>query len=155
MILRHELLGTCARLFFGLRDPAGTLLSIVGFGTGAHAAGGDAVLERGYTRRSAPRNSASYLISRALRMGRRFLGWRTVKAYSDPAFGEQGLVYRASGFRQAAPTTHGPIRYALVDGGRTLSDRAIYRRYGSHAAARASGAEIVRVPSRIAWEIQL
>jgi hypothetical protein len=27
-----------------------------------------------------------------LRFGRRQLGWRTVKAYSDPRFGERGLV---------------------------------------------------------------
>jgi hypothetical protein len=30
--------------------------------------------------------------------------------------------------------------------------RAIYRRFGGHAAARAAGAAIVKVPTRIAWE---
>ena len=36
--------------------------------------------------------------------------------------------------------------------GRVLSDRAIYRRHGSHAAARAAGAQIVRLPPRQAWQ---
>jgi hypothetical protein len=60
---------------------------------------GDVVLERGWTRRRAPRNAASYLISPALRWGARHLGWRTVKAFSDPRFGERGLVYKAVGFK--------------------------------------------------------
>jgi hypothetical protein len=149
-LLRYELLGTSGncRLYFGLRDPAGHLLSLVGFGHGPHAAGGCIVLERGYTRRRAPHNAASYLIARALKMGR----WRTVKAYSDPRFGEAGKVYRAAGFTACPPSKHGSgHRYALREGGRLLSDRAIYRRYGSHAAARAAGKEIIRVPARQAW----
>ena len=107
------------------------------------------MLERGYTRRRAPANAASYLISRALRLG----GWSHVKAYSDPRFGEQGLVYAAAGFKRCPPSRHGdPCRYALVEGGRVLSDRAIYRRHGSHAAARAAGATLIRVPARRAWQ---
>ena len=96
------------------------------------------VLERGATRRRAPHNAASYLISRALRHGRRELGWQTVKAYSDPRYGEAGLVYKAVGFRPCPPSKHGDAsRYGLQDGKRVLSDRAIYRRHGSHAGARA------------------
>jgi hypothetical protein len=156
LILRHELLGTCgnAVLWFGLRDPAGRLLSLVGFGHGANngGVGADTVLERGYTRRRAPHNAASYLISRALKHGARRLGWKVVKAYSDPRFGEAGLVYKAAGFERCPPSKHGPTRYALHDGSRLLSDRAIYRRYRSHAAARAAGATIVRVPERVAWQ---
>jgi hypothetical protein len=44
------------------------------------------------------------------------------------------------------------FRYALAEGERIMSDRAIYRRRGSHAAALAAGAELVRLPARIAWE---
>jgi hypothetical protein len=158
-ILQHELLGTVgnAVIFFGLRDPTGKLWSVVGFGHGPHAAGGnlkyDIVLERGATRRRAPHNAASYLISRALVYGQRHLGWRTVKAFSDPRFGEAGIVYRAVGFQLCPPSRHGnAFRYGLVDGRRVLSDRAIYRRHGSHAGARAAGAMLVRTPARIAWE---
>ena len=155
LIKRHEHLGTCgnASLFVALRDPAGRVQSLVGFGHGPHAAGADAVLERGYTRRRAPPNTGSYLIGRPLRYGARVFGWRSVKAFSDPRFGEAGLIYRAAGFRPAGPSAHGkPWRYGLLDGGRVLSDRAIYRRHGSHAAARAAGAELIKVPARRAWE---
>jgi hypothetical protein len=154
-ILQHELLGTVgnAVIFFGLRDPPGKLWSVVGFGHGPHAAGADVVLERGATRRRAPHNAASYLIARALAYGRRHLGWRTVKAFSDPRFGEAGIVYRAVGFAMCPPSKHGDaFRYGLVDGRRILSDRAIYRRYGSHAGARAAGAVLIRTPARVAWE---
>jgi hypothetical protein len=140
-IRKHEHLGTSgnASRWFGLRDPLGRLLGVVGFGHGPHAAGA-IVLERGACLPWAPRNAASHLIGRALRHGRRFLGWGTVKAYSDPRFGEAGLVYRAAGFRQCPPSRHGDrSRYALVVGGQVLSDRAIYRRFGSHAAVRAAG----------------
>jgi hypothetical protein len=157
-ILRHEALGTCGnvRLWFGLRGQRGRLLSVVGFGHGPHAAGACVTLERGYTRRRAPHNAASYLISRALRYGRRHLGWQVVKAYSDPRFGEAGLVYKAVGFRQCPPSKHRtPWRYALVEHGRTYSDRQIYRRHQSHAAARAAGAVIVRLPPRQAWCLAL
>jgi hypothetical protein len=103
-IRQHEHLGTVrhARIFFGLRAPGGRLLGVVGFGHGAHAAGrgADAVLERGACVPGAPRNAASFLIGRALRYCRRVLGWSNVRAYSDPRFGEEGLVYRAAGFRR-------------------------------------------------------
>ena len=118
-ILRHEALGTTGnvRLWFGLRHPRGHLLSVVGFGHGPHAAGGDIVLERGATRRRAPHNAASYLISRALRFGRRHLGWQQIKAFSDPRFGEAGLVYKAVGFR-AMPAIEAQDAMALRPGRR-------------------------------------
>jgi hypothetical protein len=155
-IKRYEHLGTVgmARIFFGLRAPGGRLLGVCGFGHGAHAAGrnADAVLERGACLPGTPRNAASYLIGRALRYCRRVLGWSTVKAYSDERFGEAGLVYKAAGFRELRPSRHGKaFRYGLVWAGKVLSDRGIYRRFGSHAAARLAGAAIVRLPARVAW----
>ena len=157
-ILRYEALGTTGNCstYFGLRHPRGHLLSVVGFGHGPHSAGSCAVLERGATRRRAPHNAASYLIARALHHGRRYFGWQQVKAYSDPRFGERGLVYRAAGFMPCPPSRHGvPWRYGLQVGNQVLSDRAIFRRHGSHAAARAAGATIVRLPRRQAWECRL
>jgi hypothetical protein len=155
LIRRHELLGTCgnAKLWLGLRGPDDRILSLVGFGHGPNGGGADVdvVLERVFTVRQAPRNAASYLIARALRWGVRHLGWRRVKAFADPSFGERGLVYAASGFKPCPPSKHGPIRYVLIENGRTMSDRTIRRRYRTHAAARAAGAEIVRVPERQAW----
>jgi hypothetical protein len=154
-ILKREALKTAgnACLWFGLREPGGRLLSVIGFGVGPHAAGA-VTLERGATRRRAPRNSASFLIAAALRYGRRHLNWRVIKAFSDPRFGERGLVYKAVGFKACPPSKHGtPWRYALVEAdGRIFSDRAIFRKYGSHARARAVGAQIVKLPPRQAWQ---
>ena len=156
LILRHEHLGTLGqcRLFYGLRAPGGRLIGAVGFGRGAHNAGADVTLERGCCVPGAPPNAASYLIARALRQGCRDLGWRAVKAFSDPRFGETGVVYRAAGFKACPPSKHVDLsRYGLViKGGRVLSDRAIIRRYGSYGAARAAGAAIVRIPARQAWQ---
>ena len=157
VIKRFEWLGTVgrARVFFGLHAPDGELLGVVGFGHGAHDGGrcGALVLERGCTLPHAPPNAASFLIGRALRALRKS-GWERFKAYSDPSAGETGATYRAAGFKLCAPSKHGrwPWRYALVVAGRRLSDRAIYRRFGSHAAARSAGALIVKVPTRQAWE---
>ena len=157
MIKRFERLGTIgrARLFYGLHGPDGEVLGVVGFGHGAHDAGrcGALVLERGLTLLHAPPNAATHLIGRALRALRQ-MGWRRFKAYSDRAAGETGAIYRAAGFKPCAPTKHGKWRwrYAVIVSGRSLSDRAIYRRYGGHAAARAAGATIVKVPARVAFE---
>jgi hypothetical protein len=157
MIKRFEWLGTIgrARLFYGLQAPHGELLGVVGFAPGAHDAGrcGALVLERGCVQPHAPPNAASHLIGRAIRTLRQ-MGWRRFKAYSDPAAGETGAVYRAAGFRRCAPTKHGswPWRYALLIGGKTLSDRDIRRRFGTFAGARAAGGTIIKVPARIAWE---
>jgi hypothetical protein len=74
------------------------------------------------------------------------------KAFSDPRFDERGTVLAAVGFTRCPPSKHGtPFRYALAAGGRLLSDRAIYRRFRSMPGARAAGAQIVRVPARVAW----
>jgi hypothetical protein len=53
--------------------------------------------------------------------------------------GETGGLYRALGWRPGV-NRHGKWRYALVERGKVRSDRAIYRRRGSHAAAREPGA---------------
>jgi hypothetical protein len=101
VIVRYEKLGTVgnATIFFGLRTPGDRFIGVVGFGHGAHAArvGCDAVLERGWTHRSAPRNSGSHLIARALRYGRRYLGWRVAKAYSDQGSMNRGCFIGRAG----------------------------------------------------------
>jgi hypothetical protein len=79
------------------------------------------------------------------------MGWRQFKAFADPADGEAGAIYRALGWRPLAPTHGKRWCHALIDAGRVMSDRAIYRRHGSHEAARASGALIVRRLARVGW----
>jgi hypothetical protein len=156
LIRRYERLGSVGSCstFVGLRDSAGSLLACVGFGNGPHSGGRgvDAVLERGFTRRRAPRNSGSYLIGAALRFCRRTYGWGSVRSYTDPGLNERGIVLKAAGFTPCPPSRHGsPYRYALAVGGRLFSDRQIYRRHGSHAAARRAGAQIIKFPARVAW----
>jgi hypothetical protein len=155
LIRPFEWLGTVGRcrLFFGLYSPARELIAVVGFGPGPGPGGAgkadELALERGVTLLHAPRNAATFLIARALRALRQ-QGFRAFKAYTDPAAGETGAIYRALGWLRL-PSRHGPWRYALAIAGRSLSDRAIYRRFGSTAAARAAGAAIVRTPARVAW----
>jgi hypothetical protein len=155
LIQLYEWLGTSgrARYFFGLEGPSGELLGAVGFGHGAHDASkcGALILERGCCVPHAPPNAASFLIGRALRALRK-LGYQRFKAYADPAAGETGAIYAATGFRPVA-STRWPWRYALQVGAKVLSDRGIYRYFEGHAAARAAGAEIVKVPARSAWEL--
>jgi hypothetical protein len=154
MIKRFEWFGTVgrARIFYGLHGPDGDVLGIVGFGHGAHDSGrcGALVLERGFTMLHAPPNAATHLIGRAIRTLRK-AGWSKFKAYADVAAGETGAIYRAAGFKLRA-STRWPWRYQLQISGKKLSDRAIYRIFGGHAAARAAGAVITKVPARVAWE---
>ena len=107
LIRRYGLgsVGSCST-FVGLRDPAGSLLACVGFGNGPHSGGRgvDAVLERGFTRRRAPRNSGSYLIGAALRFCRRTYGWGSVRSYTDPGLNERGIVLKAAGFTRCPPS---------------------------------------------------
>ena len=109
LIRSHEWLRTTsrARIYFGLRDPVGDVLAVVGFGHGPHAAGqgGALVLES-----DAPANAGTFLIGRALRLLRK-LGWRRFKAYSDPAAGETGVIYRALAWRPASSRHGKPWRY--------------------------------------------
>ena len=154
LILRHEHLGTLGRAnkFYGLRTPTGRLIGALGFGPGPLGGGACCtVLERGCCVPGTPPNAPSYLIGRALRHGRRVHGWRTIAAYSDSRFGEAGIAYRAAGFKPY-PSKHGKIRYGLVVGGAILSDRSIYRKFGSHGAARDAGAAVIALPARQAWQ---
>jgi hypothetical protein len=162
LIMRFEPLRSMGRcsVFFGLRAPDGRLLGAVGFSNqGPHAAtraDGTVNLGRGFCLPEAGANAGSFLIGRAIRWGRRWLGWRRVIAFSDPRFGERGGVYRGAGFVPSAPSKHGKaFRYGLIENGRVLSDRAIQRKFGSHKAAREADAIIVTIPARVRWEREI
>jgi hypothetical protein len=118
IIIEHEHLGTLgnSELFFGCARRMTACSGVIGFGNGAHAAGAacDAVLEQGWTSARAPRNSESHLIGRVLRYGRRYLGWKTVRAFSDPRFAEEGQLYRAVGFRQIRTRHPNRFRWGMI-----------------------------------------
>lgn len=90
-IRQHEHLGIVGKcqIFFGLRAPGGRLFGVAGFGYNPQGAGGDAVLERGACLPGAPRNAESFLIGRALCLGRRLSTGAPSKAYSDERFGQK------------------------------------------------------------------
>jgi len=55
----------------------------------------------------APRNAASFLISRAVKLVRCLLGIERFFAYADPEAGEYGGVYQACGWHYLGQGLHG------------------------------------------------
>ncbi len=101
IIVQYEWLGTMGRVkvWYGLHAPDGALLGAVGFGgTAPRDLRGAIVLERGACVHWAPKNAASYLIRRAVRLAFREYGWTTFVAYADPDAGEIGTIYQALGW---------------------------------------------------------
>jgi hypothetical protein len=108
LILKYEWLGTmpasnCAS--YGLRTPEGDLIGAVCFGRGPGRASADLcgpewrdkaiALLRGACVHYAPKNAASFLISRACKLAAHEFGWRAFSAYADAAAGEVGTIYQA------------------------------------------------------------
>jgi hypothetical protein len=115
LILRYEWLGTvgAATLFIGLLSPQGELEGAACFGWGAASGrpvrddgkygdirdllGAPAMcLMRGACVHYAPRNAASFLITRACKLAARITGATRFFAYADPMAGEYGGVYQAA-----------------------------------------------------------
>jgi hypothetical protein len=102
IILRFEWLGTmgAATAWYGLRSPTGELLGAVGFGRANVARdlaklGRAVCLQRGACVHYAPRNAASFLIRRAVKLAAREHAWQIFYAYGDPSAGEVGQIYQA------------------------------------------------------------
>lgn len=111
IIVRYEWLGDMPKdvtVCYGLWPSESTrdvddLLGVVCFGRGKNRAAlasiadydSALILMRGACSMRAGRNGASFLISRATKALRRDYGIRTVLAYSDPAAGERGTIYKA------------------------------------------------------------
>jgi hypothetical protein len=110
IILRYEWLGTVGRswAWYGLFSPGRELLGVTGFGPGPRSASRDicgreyaklaVCLERGACVHWAPKNAASYLISRAVKLAHLEHGWSIFYAYADPAAGEIGTIYQTLGW---------------------------------------------------------
>jgi hypothetical protein len=132
IILRYEWLGTMgrAKVWYGLRAPDGELLGVVGFGgTAPRDLRGAVVLERGACVHWAPRNAASFLIRRAVRLAHAEHGWSTFVAYADPDAGEVGTIYQALGWSytgQGAGRTPGRKRdHFIRPDGRHVDERML------------------------------
>src|SRR5262249_12095719 len=105
LIRRYEWLGTLgqASLFVGLVAPTGGIEGVACFGNGPVSSiraivGTPALcLERGACVHWAPKNAASFLISRAVKLVHRLFAVDRFFAYADPEAGEYGAIYQACG----------------------------------------------------------
>ena len=115
LILKYEWLGNVgkATTFVGLFSPHRKLYGVAcfGFGPGGHIRnhiGSPALcLERGACVHFAPKNAASYLITRACRLVYRTTKVSTFFAYGDPSAGEYGGVYQAANWLYIGQGIHG------------------------------------------------
>jgi len=110
IILRYEWLGTMGRAAacYGLFSPSSEVLGVVCFGwpssreslaiCGPEYSKVAVCLERGACVHWAPKNAASFLIRRAVRLAHLEHGWSIFYAYADPAAGEIGTIYQALGW---------------------------------------------------------
>lgn len=73
-----------------------------------------------------PRNSESYFIGRTLKWLKRNTPVSTVVSYADPAYGHEGIVYKASNFKMAGVTAPTKV---VVFGDREYHDRALRTKY--------------------------
>jgi hypothetical protein len=146
LVSRYEWLGTVrGQIFVGLKSPEGELHGAVCFGHGPagtirNLIGGPALcLERGACVHWAPRNAASFLISRAVKLIHKLTGIARFFAYADPEAGENGGVYRAAGWAYLGQGLNGKGRqrrtrqYVLApgadpaDAGNWRTDRSLRR----------------------------
>jgi hypothetical protein len=108
IIHKYEWLGTTPRFAiaaYGLRAPSGELIGVTVFGHPNGTGSGNLCgkehrklaicLQRGACVHWAPKNAASFLITRACRMAAAEHGWRIFHAYADRAAGEIGTIYQA------------------------------------------------------------
>ena len=120
IILRYEWLGTLgrAKVWYGLHAPDGELLGVVGFGgTAPRDLPGSIILERGACVHWAPKNAASFLIRRAVRLAHREHGWTTFVAYADPDAARSAPSIRRAAGATSARARGGPgVASAITSG---------------------------------------
>lgn len=154
IIERYEWLGTTGRCEAAYGLILGkTLLGVACFGKppgteSLNVCGPDLrdrtiCLERGACVHWAPKNAASFLISRAVRLARADHGWEIFVAYADEQAGEIGTVYQASNWAYlgcGVGRGHSGARetYRKPDG-KIVSSRTMRAACGSKSAALASG----------------
>jgi hypothetical protein len=118
LIERYEWLANIGRatVFAGLLSPSRELHGVACFGHGPSGTirkliGGPALcLERGACVHWAPKNAASFLISRATKLVFRLTGIARFFAYADPEAGEYGGVYQACGWSYLGQGLNGGAR---------------------------------------------
>lgn len=165
IILKYEWLGTmgrpqaCYGLWFDVQG-APALAGAICFGlTGGSRASyvcGTAysdqsvALERGACVHWAPRNAASWFVSKAVASAAREHGWKVFYAYSDPAANEIGTIYQACNWLYlGVGPGHGPTRETWMrPDGITVSSRTLRYRNLTSTQAMAQGWTKKVVPAR-------
>lgn len=165
LIRRYEWLGNIGRatIFVGLLSPVRDLQGVACFGPGPggpiqqHRIGGPALcLERGACVHYAPKNAASFLISRAVKLVHRSFGVGRFFAYCDPEAGEYGGVYQAAGWVYLGQGLKGKdgqrrFREAVLQAGRDPEAPANWQ---SDQALRRGGRRLtLRQARRCGWVI--
>lgn len=134
-VTRYEWLGTLGRVTasYGLML-GGELLGVAAFGImGGHAANvcgakyarKTVCLQRGACVHFAPRNSATFLISRACKIAARDFGWRIFFAYADDRASELGTVYQAANWLYLGMGAGYSRHYNYHKGTRTITSYQI------------------------------
>ncbi len=143
IILEYEWLGTMGRAYacYGLFR-GDLLLGAINFGLpaspesrnicGKELAHKAICLERGACSHLAPKNAASFFVSKAVRMANKDYGWSIFYAYSDEEAGEIGTIYQACNWKylgQGIGRRPGRTReYFLSSKGELISERTLRRR---------------------------
>lgn len=105
-------------------------------------------LQRGACAPWAPRNTASKLIRRAMRLLPQ--RYKVVTALSDVTLGERGAIYRAAGFHSVGVMATGGRRVLVRYRGKWLSERSARRHFGTASARQLAklGFKVETVPRR-------
>lgn len=159
LIEAFEYLGTMnnrPRAVYGLRSPTGELLGVASFGSPMGNLGVGAIaLERGACVPWAPKDAASYLISRAVKLAHAEHAWHTFAAYADPEAGEMGTIYQALNWRYVGQGVgHSGARIVWKKPGtdRWVDERHLrrsgFRGKGASDRARAAGWESSTLPAK-------
>lgn len=170
IILKYEWLGTMGRpqAAYGLWLPVGGVYTLAGamcfgFATGSQAGNvcGSAystkaiALERGACVHWAPKNAASWFVSRAVTAASRDRGWVIFYAYSDPEAREVGTIYQACNWLYLGiGPGHGPTRelWSRPDGIKVSSRALRYRGLSSDEAVAAGWRkEVVPARGKYVW----
>jgi hypothetical protein len=154
IITCYEPMPAVAPLTFGLfLGPA--LAAAVAYGPdyAANLRASDAsviALLRGACAPWAPRNCASALIRRSMRLLPP--EYKVVTAFSDRSLGERGVIYRAAGFI-CAGASRGGRRVLIHYQGKVLSERSARRKFGTSSATQlaALGLKVETVPRRLRY----
>lgn len=73
-----------------------------------------------------PKNTESYFIGNTLRWLKKNTKIKTVISYADPEYGHEGVIYRASNFRNIGKTSAGKV---IIYNGKKYHDKSIRTKY--------------------------